>query len=90
MKETPIIMSGNHPRLIMDGLKTQTRRVVSPQTSIVGVGRVDWSNFDWEQKTVRHFMDIHDLPYHKMAMSDRLNVDDKRHGDDVTIPTMAF
>ncbi|GAF80987.1 unnamed protein product, partial [marine sediment metagenome] len=26
MKETGIIMSGNHPKLILDGLKTQTRR----------------------------------------------------------------
>ncbi len=28
VKETPIIMSGNHPKLILDGIKTQTRRVV--------------------------------------------------------------
>ena len=26
MKETGIIMSGNHPKLILDGIKTQTRR----------------------------------------------------------------
>jgi len=31
MKETGIIMSGNHPRLILDGIKTQTRRVIKPQ-----------------------------------------------------------
>lgn len=31
MKETGIIMSGNHPRLILDGLKTMTRRVIVPQ-----------------------------------------------------------
>jgi hypothetical protein len=30
-KETGIIMSGNHPKLILDGLKTQTRRVIIPQ-----------------------------------------------------------
>jgi len=29
MKETGIIMSGNHPKLILDGIKTQTRRVVN-------------------------------------------------------------
>lgn len=57
MKETPIIMSGNHPKLILDGIKTQTRRVVSPVTSIVGEGKVDWSNFDWEQKTEFDFGD---------------------------------
>ncbi len=26
MKETPIIMSGNHPKLVLDGIKTVTRR----------------------------------------------------------------
>ena len=26
MKETGIMMSGNHPKLVLDGLKTQTRR----------------------------------------------------------------
>ena len=57
MKETPIIMSGNHPKLILDGIKTQTRRVVSPKTSIVGEGNVDWGNFDWEQKTEFDFGD---------------------------------
>ena len=31
MKETGIIMSGNHPRLILDGIKTMTRRVMKPQ-----------------------------------------------------------
>ena len=31
MKETGIIMSGNHPKLVMDGIKTQTRRVILPQ-----------------------------------------------------------
>ncbi len=31
MKETGIIMSGNHPKLILDGVKTQTRRVIKPQ-----------------------------------------------------------
>jgi len=31
MKETPIIMSGDHPRKILDGTKTMTRRVIKPQ-----------------------------------------------------------
>lgn len=31
MKETGIIMSDNHPQLILDGRKTQTRRVIKPQ-----------------------------------------------------------
>ncbi len=35
MKETGIIMSGNHPKLILDGVKTQTRRVIKPQPETV-------------------------------------------------------
>ena len=31
MKETGIIMSGNHPAKILDGTKTMTRRVIKPQ-----------------------------------------------------------
>lgn len=31
MKETGIIMSGDHPKLILDGIKTMTRRVIKPQ-----------------------------------------------------------
>jgi len=34
MKETGIIMSGNHPRLILDGTKTMTRRVITPQFTL--------------------------------------------------------
>ncbi len=34
MKETPIIMSGNHPNLILNGDKTQTRRVMKPQPQL--------------------------------------------------------
>ncbi len=41
MKNTGIIMSGNHPRLILDGTKTQTRRVIKfkPVQNIVAS---DW------------------------------------------------
>ncbi|KKM60010.1 hypothetical protein LCGC14_1546180 [marine sediment metagenome] len=34
MKETPIIMSGNHPLKVIDGIKTQTRRVIKPQPDL--------------------------------------------------------
>jgi len=36
VKETGIIMSGDHPKLILDGIKTQTRRVIKPQPSQTG------------------------------------------------------
>lgn len=35
MKETGIIMSGNHPQLVIDNTKTMTRRVIVPQPKIV-------------------------------------------------------
>ncbi len=34
MKETGIIMSGDHPKLILDGIKTMTRRVIKPQPDL--------------------------------------------------------
>jgi hypothetical protein len=52
MKETGIIMSGNHPKLILDGIKTQTRRVITPHNSEVGEGRVDWSKFCWDGSAI--------------------------------------
>lgn len=57
MKEHPIIFNTEHVKAILDGRKTQTRRVVTPQTSIVGVGKVDWSKFDWDGKTEFDFGD---------------------------------
>ncbi len=33
-KETGIVMSGSHPKLILDGVKTMTRRVIKPQPLI--------------------------------------------------------
>ena len=41
MKETGIIMSGDHPKLILDGLKTQTRRTY-------GLEKVNKNPDDWE------------------------------------------
>jgi len=34
MKETGIIMSGDHPKLILEGIKTMTRRVIKPQPEL--------------------------------------------------------
>ncbi len=36
IKQTGIIMSGDHPKLILDGIKTQTRRVIKPQPFMGG------------------------------------------------------
>ena len=48
MKETGIIMSGDHPKLVLDGRKTQTRRVVN----IKGINIHDkkWVNAQYNPK----------------------------------------
>ncbi len=45
MKETGIIMSGNHPKLILDGLKTMTRRTY-------GLEKVNLEPDAWEFKRI--------------------------------------
>jgi len=56
MKETPIIMSGNHPKLILDGTKTQTRRVIPKDVvtkntcaSIIRGGELGFTNCPYGQ-----------------------------------------
>ena len=61
MKQTPIIMSGNHPKLVMDGIKTQTRRTSglneinkNPDNWRVTTTTLDpgiFTFYDWKQRS---------------------------------------
>ena len=48
MKERPIMFGTQLIPKILDLSKTQTRRVIKPSNSDVGVGKVDWSKFCWD------------------------------------------
>lgn len=49
MKETGIIMSGDHPSKILDGTKTMTRRVIKPQPVVDKIFRQNDSCICWNK-----------------------------------------
>lgn len=51
MKEHPILFSTEMVRVILDGNKTITRRVITPRNSIIGEGG-DWSKFCWDSSEI--------------------------------------
>jgi len=52
MKEYGLIVNISGVRTILEGRKTQTRCIVTPKTSEVGEGKVDWSKFCWDGSQV--------------------------------------
>jgi len=74
LKETGIIMSGNHPRLVIDGIKTQTRRTQGLDKINKGLLHLDWQAKQyygnvWTFKSSIGFTDIK-CPYGQVG--DRL------------------
>jgi hypothetical protein len=59
MKERPILFSGPMVRAILDGSKTQTRRIVKPSCVII----VDAGGYHWPFKTAGRFSHAIDCPF---------------------------
>lgn len=68
MKEHPILFKTEMVQAILNGHKSQTRRIITPQNSIVGEGKVDWNDFCWDgtevyKDTCQHgHTEIHKAP----------------------------
>ncbi len=69
MKQTGIIMSGDHPRKVLDGTKTQTRRVIVPQPELTAEFE-NTSTFRWKGLSITKEALISVCPYGQVG--DRL------------------
>jgi len=49
MKEYPLLLNGDMVRAVLDGTKTQTRRLVNPQPIVRSSGGITWKRTDGER-----------------------------------------
>jgi len=57
MKERPIIFNSQNVKAILEGRKTQTRRVVTSKTSEIGEGG-DWAKLCWDGSAIHTFPEL--------------------------------
>jgi len=80
MKERPIIFSGPMVRAILDGKKTQTRRVLKPQPDFTTSGAFHWSPRGYDHYGTRPMALADVCPYGMEG--DRLYIREKTYGGD--------